>query len=440
MVEIKFFTKRSFSILIITLVFSLFFVNLINASVYSLCLTKGQTVKFSLCNPSISDRYCSKSLCQYCVSESNGIYCPLSLSNCYSSGDCVYLPNETVQDHPVTATLTNPLNNYSTNNNLLTFSYKVTNPSYVSNCSLYINNFFAASNSSKITTMTNSIQNTLPLNPGNYSWYIKCSTLKGNSSISEIRSLSIQSNFPINQSSTSSINITIVSPSNDSSFNLGVISFVYSISNITNIHQCNLVCNGSTLASANASSIINGQNNFSLNITGNVSYNWNINCIDKSFKNYQSENRILTISDSIASTTPTLTDGGSGGSGGGNSGGGGGGSGGTTCNNKWECNNWSECKNGVQARTCNYNVTKCKPQEAKPAEGRSCEIKIDNSTNSANVNATTIAKSPIENLITGASVALSNPRTLWGSVAVIVICIFIAYFLLKKNKEVDNVE
>ncbi len=51
-----------------------------------LCLTNGQTVKFSECNPTIADRTCSPgSSCQYCVTKlDSGVYCPANINVCNS--------------------------------------------------------------------------------------------------------------------------------------------------------------------------------------------------------------------------------------------------------------------------------------------------------------------------------------------------------------------
>ncbi len=51
-----------------------------------LCLNKGETVPFSLCNPTISDRTCTSSLgCQFCVTfKTNGVYCPANINTCNS--------------------------------------------------------------------------------------------------------------------------------------------------------------------------------------------------------------------------------------------------------------------------------------------------------------------------------------------------------------------
>lgn len=53
-----------------------------------LCLSNGEVLQFSLCNPKIADRTCtSTGVCKYCVSEiSQGVYCPASINICNSKG------------------------------------------------------------------------------------------------------------------------------------------------------------------------------------------------------------------------------------------------------------------------------------------------------------------------------------------------------------------
>src|SRR3989344_3548189 len=51
-----------------------------------LCLSEGETVQFSKCNPLIQDRTCDATSCQYCVTfdSSTGVYCNAALSVCNS--------------------------------------------------------------------------------------------------------------------------------------------------------------------------------------------------------------------------------------------------------------------------------------------------------------------------------------------------------------------
>ncbi|MFA5259567.1 MAG: hypothetical protein WC402_05840, partial [Candidatus Pacearchaeota archaeon] len=139
--------------------------------VYPLCLTKGQTARFSLCNPAIADRVCTKNLCQYCVSEiRTGIYCPASLNACNSgSGTCVYIndPDPTPTPVSINITLTEPINNYNitvTSTNSISFKFKVTNSSLLSYCNLFINDNQFASNQTKLSLSVNIIQ--INVNPG----------------------------------------------------------------------------------------------------------------------------------------------------------------------------------------------------------------------------------------------------------------------------------
>lgn len=58
--------------------------NLVSATYQLVYLEKGQTLKFSLCNPAMSDWTCQKDRCQYgCVKViAENIYCPTNPDNC----------------------------------------------------------------------------------------------------------------------------------------------------------------------------------------------------------------------------------------------------------------------------------------------------------------------------------------------------------------------
>lgn len=78
--------------------------NLISSSdAILLCLNKGQTIKFSECNPSIHDRTCaSDSECRYCVSKSSsGAYCPTRINKCNEENpSCAYLTENNQNTNP----------------------------------------------------------------------------------------------------------------------------------------------------------------------------------------------------------------------------------------------------------------------------------------------------------------------------------------------------
>jgi hypothetical protein len=440
----------SLAFMLLIVLFSVVFVSSLGTTL--LCLGKGQTAKFSLCNPSMDDKLCSCTsktcTCQLCVNEiSPGVYCPASPNACnVGSLECTYLPidnstnnsNQTNNTNPsLTVNLTTPSDNqinYTSNAISLPFFYGVSNSSIVKSCSLYINDIKKVTNSSKITALMNNKLSTT-LAPSNYNWFIRCITKDGSSYDSVHRSLSITDTNP---KTNNSINITLTNPENNylvNTTNTAEILFVYTVSDKTNITMCNLNVNGDILISSTISSL---ENNFSANLSvGN--YTWNIDCVDKSAKSYVSETRTLIVQNSSQDTTPInppVTTGSSGGGGGGSI------SGGTvnSCNTKYNCTEWSLCINKTQSRVCNYNTTKCKPTGAKPIELESCTEEQTQENNESITNKTTTQPNTFNNLLTGASVALKNkPLTIGVSIIVIIICIILIFVIKatskRKNKD-----
>jgi hypothetical protein len=429
------------SVFILLIVFSsVIFVSGLGTTL--LCLEKGQTAKFSLCNPTMDDKLCSCTsktcICQLCTNEiSTGVYCPASPNACnVGSLECTYLPldNSTNQTNntviPINVTLVNPADNTSTQNTGVIFKYSATNPSNITNCSVYANNNLIATNSSKITALTNIITKTLA--PGNYNWFIRCIAKNGNSYDSAHRFITITGSNPNNQTNNS-INITLTSPEDNSSGNNTEILFVYSVSDKTNLTTCNLNVNGDILISSTITSL---QNNFSANLSvGN--YTWNVDCMDKSGKDWLSQTRTLIIQDSTIVVPPVNP-----GNGGGGGGGGGSSGGGTVilCNTLWNCTEWSTCTNATQKRVCSYNTNKCKPTASKPIELQSCTLQIEQNNESTTNQNTTKQPNAFNNLLTGASVALKNkPLTIAIPIIVIVICVIIIIIISatgrRKNKD-----
>ena len=68
-----------------------------------LCLTKGQQIEFSECNPAMDDRTCGSTSCTYCVvRKDSGVYCPASPNKCNSLGlSCTPLNGSFDQDPPI---------------------------------------------------------------------------------------------------------------------------------------------------------------------------------------------------------------------------------------------------------------------------------------------------------------------------------------------------
>jgi len=98
-----------------------------------ICLSYGQELLFSLCNPVMGDRTCWSSLCQYCVYEkSEGIYCPSALSKCNDIEGCEVTGNSTIDESPPELTINSPENNSVYNSRKVLFDIESNEP-----CSLY---------------------------------------------------------------------------------------------------------------------------------------------------------------------------------------------------------------------------------------------------------------------------------------------------------------
>lgn len=57
------------------------------------CLSKGQTLEFSKCNPLMDDKVCTTTTCQVCVSYNSNtkIFCPANPAICNAGGECTEL-------------------------------------------------------------------------------------------------------------------------------------------------------------------------------------------------------------------------------------------------------------------------------------------------------------------------------------------------------------
>lgn len=96
----------------------LFYVSSVNAETKLVCLEKGETIKFSLCNDYMEDRTCnSEWKCNYCVNEiRKGVYCPTQINYCNQLGlACQSIKN--VSDINQTNNQTPPTNNNSNTEN-----------------------------------------------------------------------------------------------------------------------------------------------------------------------------------------------------------------------------------------------------------------------------------------------------------------------------------
>jgi len=132
---------------------------------------------------------------------------------------------------------------------------------------------------------------------------------------------------------------------------------------------------------------------------------------------------------SVGTTTPTQTSG----DGGGGGGGGGGGVVTTTtvaeettttvekCQEEWTCTDWSECKDGIQTRTCT-DENNCGTDLYRPFESQPCTT----------VGETEETSEGIVGSITGLATLLGLP-TLLGLITVIIVLILIIIFLARRK-------
>ena len=79
---------RKLKFALMFLVIFLFYISSVNAETKLICLKKGETIKFSLCNDYMEDRTCnSEWTCNYCVNEIRiGVYCPTQINYCNQLG------------------------------------------------------------------------------------------------------------------------------------------------------------------------------------------------------------------------------------------------------------------------------------------------------------------------------------------------------------------
>lgn len=100
------------TIIIATLtIFTILLISLVSAESYSVCLGKGEKIRFSQCNPDMNDYTCGEDKCQLCVNEiSEGIYCPSGLCGPLG-GECSSIENLPIDSSPPVMMINSPLNN-----------------------------------------------------------------------------------------------------------------------------------------------------------------------------------------------------------------------------------------------------------------------------------------------------------------------------------------
>tara|TARA_Y100000310_G_C20698667_1_gene827656 strand:+ start:3934 stop:5223 length:1290 start_codon:yes stop_codon:yes gene_type:complete len=299
-----------------------------------LCLTDGEVLEFSRCNPIIEDRLCESSSCQFCVTEiTPGIFCPASLNACNTAGvtECTSLetalntsdpdpdPEPEPSDLPV-FTLESPADSFTWPEPLdLDFEFRVTKAFEVDSCSLVLNGE-SVSTLDSINSRTNAITHSIP--EGSHTWNIQCALRSdGTTFDSDSQLLFIGSTQPGNETNTT-LEITLNTPE-DSQEIVGAQSLEYKFTlsenaNLALLSSCEITLNDEVISTFDQSTLTASTDRmFSISHdTAAGDHTWGASCLD-----------IFNLSTSAESTfkvtEPTITTnnpGGGGGGGGGSSG------------------------------------------------------------------------------------------------------------------------
>lgn len=276
------------SLSIILLIFSAAAASALGAKLF--CLTKGQTIKFSECNPSIQDKRCTTTSCQICVNEIRSeVYCPLNINKCDNACEGFEESIQTSKEDLPKITLVNPSNNLIvTKASRVDFSFIVTDSFNVNSCSLMLDEELVAASKTRIQSKTNIIS--YNVQEGQHSWNIECKTRDGKNNIKSATRDLIVGNPEIQPAGS----INLIFPEDNSTLSTAQeTSFKYNFTNmqIENMAECNLIINNNVTKTTNN---LSNENTFLLQSSpGN--YNWSISCKNKLNKTLSSDVRALTI-------------------------------------------------------------------------------------------------------------------------------------------------
>ncbi len=279
-----------------------------------LCLTEGQTVKLSECNPSIRDKKCTTTSCQICVNEiRDGVYCPANINDCtdpcvevFDDSDSinvdepeVNIPVITLLDPQDRLIIEKPTN--------LDFSFRVTESFNIESCSLMLDSQVVAKNTARIQSKTNKISFAVPL--GRHEWHIICKTKEGKSTLRSSNRVIFVGQESFENDANKTGGIDLISPvDNYQASGHQTINFEFEIlKKDFNTAQCTLIIDNSI---NNTLSLIKENNSIphSLNIGRHT---WFIQCIDSTGINFFSEIRSLVLS-AIEANAETSSGGGGG--------------------------------------------------------------------------------------------------------------------------------
>lgn len=323
------------SLLPIFLILNLLVVDAIGVEL--VCLRDGEKIRFSKCNPNMDDFVCEKTLCQLCVEESGGIYCPKNINSCNdaSQDTCTFIYDdiETEQEQPggdlPVITLLSPANEHKEQKaGGIDFSFHATHSYTLDKCYLILNENVVAEKNAPIQSKTNIIN--YSVDAGSYDWKIKCTEREqygGRIIVSSSRTLYVgdveetgeggeNNNNETGQNETAQeSDIALLNPENGwSATGTQDVSFNYEISqdvNLTDVRECSLVLNDVVVATSN--NLTSHANTF-LYLVSQSSYDWKVTCL--AAENLTSETRSLIIN---SPTSAPVGGGGGGGGGGGSS-------------------------------------------------------------------------------------------------------------------------
>src|SRR3989344_406892 len=276
------------SISIILLIFLATTTSALGAKLF--CLTKGQTIKFSECNPSIQDKRCTTTSCQICANEiRSGVYCPLNINKCDNTCEGFEESIQTSEEDLPKITLINPSNNLIlTKASRIDFSFTVTDSFNINSCSLILGEESVAVSKTRIQSKANIIS--YNIQEGQHSLNIECKTRDGKNIIkSTTRNLTV-GNPDIQQTGL----ISLIFPEDNSTLSTAQeTSFKYNFTNIQieNMVECSLIINNNITKTTNN---LSNENTFLLR-SNPGQYNWSISCKNNLNKALSSDVRALTI-------------------------------------------------------------------------------------------------------------------------------------------------
>ena len=157
------------------------------------------------------------------------------------------------------------------------FNYSVFSYYNIDNCSLNLNNSLVFNDTTINKNANNSFS--ISLTNATYIWNVSCidnMTQRFNSSVQW--QLIVNESLPYVPPVISSINITLISPANNTNAS-NPLNLTYNVSSYYNLNNCSLLINGTINSTINSPTKNLAFQNFSINLR-NATYNWNVSCWD----------------------------------------------------------------------------------------------------------------------------------------------------------------